>query len=251
MCAAESKSKAPLEKVATGIEGLDKILNGGIPKGNTVLITGACGTGKTTMSVEYLINGAKNGEKGVFVTVTEPRDKLLENLTTYEFFDQKLVDKKELQFIEWADLIEKAGVTTTEIKNENIPKLIKTIVDFVNEIGAKRFVIDSLTGILFHLKDKDSIRAFVFDLSKTLGSSRITTLLISEISPESSNYSTHGVEDAIADGIIMLGNIAQRGYLLRTLHVVKMRGTVHSRAKYVMDLSSYGIIIVPLLKSQA
>ena len=97
----------------------------------------------------------------------------------------------------------------------------------------------------------DSIRSFVFDLSKKLGTSRITSLLISEISPESSSYSTHGVEDAIADGIIMLGNIAQRGYLLRTLHVVKMRGTVHSRAKYVMDLSSYGIIIVPLLKSQA
>jgi circadian clock protein KaiC len=79
----------------------------------------------------------------------------------------------------------------------------------------------------------------------------VTSLLISEISPDSNSYSTHGVEDAISDGIIVMGNIAQRGHLMRTLHVVKMRGTVHSRAKYVMDLSSYGIIIVPLLKSQA
>jgi len=251
MPTAASKSKEQLEKVATGIEGLDKILNGGVPKGNTVLITGACGTGKTTMSVEYLMNGAKSGEKGVFISVTESREKLLENLTTYEFFDQNLVDKKSLLFIEFDDLLEQADLKSKEITNQDIPKLIKQIVDIVTENGAARLVIDSLTGILFHLKDKDSIRSFVFDLSKTLGASKITSLLISEISPDSSSYSTHGVEDAIADGIIMLGNIAQRGYLRRTLHVVKMRGTVHSRAKYFMDLSSYGIIIVPLLKSQA
>ena len=251
MCPAQAKSKSTLDKVVTGIEGLDKILNGGVPKGNTVLVTGACGTGKTTLSVEFLINGAKQGKKGVFISVTESREKLLENLTTYDFFDMGAVDKGDIQFIEFNDVLEKCGITGSEIKNENIPELIKTIVDFVTDNGASRLVVDSLTGILFHLKDQDSVRKFMFDLSKLLGGSRITSLLISEISPESNSYSTHGVEDAIADGIIMLGNIHQRGYLLRTLHVVKMRGTVHSRAKYVMDLSSYGIIIVPLLKSQS
>ena len=124
MSAAASKSKEQLEKVATGIEGLDKILNGGIPKGNTVLVTGACGTGKTTMSVEYLMNGAKSGEKCVFISVTESRDKLLENLKTYEFFDQNLVDKKSILFIEFNDLLEQAGLKSKEITNQYIPKLI-------------------------------------------------------------------------------------------------------------------------------
>lgn len=248
--ASGSKSKEQLKKVPTGIEGLDKILNGGVPQGNTVLITGACGTGKTTLCVEYLINGAKNSEKGLFITVTESRSKLLENLSTYEFFEIDMVKKGDIQVVEYQEVLEKLGLSGKMITNENIDDLIKGIIDLLDKNNAKRLVVDSLTGVCFQIKDQDTIRDLVFRLSKQLGEKKITSFLVSEISPQSSSYSTHGVEDAISDGIIMLGNVAQRGHLLRTLHVVKMRGTVHSRAKYVMDLSSYGIIIVPLLKAQ-
>jgi len=250
MCA-EVKAREPIKKVPTGIEGLDKILNGGVPKGNTVLVTGTCGTGKTTMCVEYLMNGARMGDKGLFISVTESRAKLIENISTYEFFDMSFVDKGDIQIIEFADLMEKLGLAGVEITNDNMGIFIKGFMDLVVKNRVTRLVIDSLTGVCFQIKNRDNIRDFVFKLSKQLGEKKVTSMLISEISPESNSYSTHGVEDTIADGIIVMGNIAQRGHLLRTLHVVKMRGTVHSRAKYVMDLSSYGIIIVPLLKSQS
>jgi circadian clock protein KaiC len=71
---------------------------------------------------------------------------------------------------------------------------------------------------------------------------------VSEIGPQSSGYSTFGVEEAISDGIVLMANMERRGDLLRTLQVIKMRGTMHSRAKYVLDLTPVGVLLVPLLK---
>lgn len=240
-----------LPRTKTGIEGVDRILNGGIPVGNSVLVTGSCGTGKTTLAAEFLVNGAKEGEAGVFVAVTESTKKLIENLSTFHFFDPHLVTSKKLHFMDMATIYEKAGLDKMEITIGNVPALLNEFFKAVRTLGVKRLVVDSLTGICFQLKNPDSIRDFTFRLSKGLAEIGVTALLIEEVPPNSVSYSSHGIEDAIADGIIVLGNIDQRGYMLRTMHIVKMRGTTHSRAKYVMDLSPYGIIMVPLLKATA
>jgi circadian clock protein KaiC len=235
----------------SGIEGLDKILNGGIPVGNSVLLTGACGTGKTTLSVEFLNFGAQQGETGLFLAVTEHAGKVIENMKTYEFFDPRLIDSKKMQFLDMSELYAKLGLEKTEFSHEDVLAITKGLVDIVKETGAKRLVIDSITGILLQIKAKERIRDFMSKLSRKLTEAGCTTLLVSEIPPGETHYSSFGVEDAVADGIIVLGNLDQRGYLLRTLHVVKMRGTPHSRSKYVIDLTPYGIIIVPLLRSSA
>src|SRR5438309_930202 len=75
-----------------------------------------------------------------------------------------------------------------------------------------------------------------------------TSLLVSEIRSSEEGYSHWGVEEALADGVIVTGNLERRGDLLRTLQIVKMRGTTHSRAKYVLDLTTSGVLLVPLLK---
>ena len=74
------------EKCVTGIEGLDNVLGGGIPRNNTVLLTGNCGTGKTSLSIEFLLHGAIAGENGLYLSVTEPYEKLLANMIPYDFF---------------------------------------------------------------------------------------------------------------------------------------------------------------------
>jgi len=246
---ASAGSKAP--RCRTGIEGLDKILNGGIPIGNNVLLTGACGTGKTTLGAEFLNFGAQNGEPGLMLAVTEHSQKVIENMNSYEFFDQKLVDDKKLQFLDTQPLFERLGLDKVEYAHPDIAPLITAITDTVKQAGAKRLVIDSITGILLHLKTRELMRDFISKLCRRLTDAGCTTLLVSEIAPDEKRYSSFGVEEAVADGIVVLGNVEQRGYLLRTLHVVKMRGTPHSRSKYVIDLTPYGIIIVPLLRSSA
>jgi circadian clock protein KaiC len=235
----------------TGIEGLDKILNGGIPLGSNVLLTGACGTGKTTLGAEFLNFGAQNGEPGLLLAVTEHSQKVLENMKGYEFFDSRLVDDRKLQLLDTQPMFEKLGLDKIEYAHGDVPLLINAILDAVKQAGAKRMVIDSITGILLHLKTREVMRDFTLKLCRRLSEAGCTTLLISEIAPDEKRYSSFGVEEAVADGIIVLGNVEQRGYLLRTLHVVKMRGTPHSRSKYVIDLTTYGIIIVPLLRSAA
>jgi len=237
------------EKCVTGIEGLDTILNGGIPRGNSVLVTGSCGTGKTTMSLEFLVHGARKDENCLFISVTEASEKMLNNVVPYDFFDPSLIDEGKLNFVDTPDIYEELGlIDKSEFSFEEINELIDKIEELVIERDIKRLVIDSVTSICFQLKTEEKIRDFMLTLMKMLSSHGCTSLLVSEISPEASRYSQYGVEEAIADGIIMMGNLERQGDLLRTLQVVKMRGTDHSRAKYVLDFTSVGVLLVPMLK---
>ncbi|MBS3816947.1 MAG: AAA family ATPase [Candidatus Thermoplasmatota archaeon] len=237
------------ERCVTGIDGLDTILNGGIPRGNSVLITGSCGTGKTTLSLEYLVHGALEEENCLFISVTEASDKMLNNVVPYDFFDESLIEEGYLSFVDMPEIYEELGLLEkSEFSFKEINELIEKIENIVVERDIKRLVIDSVTSVCFQLKSEEKIRDFMLRLMKTLSSHDCTSLLVSEISPEEPRYSQYGVEEAIADGIIMMGNLERHGDLLRTLQVVKMRGTDHSRAKYVLDLTSVGVLLVPMLK---
>ncbi len=237
------------ERCVTGIEGLDTILNGGIPRGNSVLVTGSCGTGKTTLSLEFLVHGALEEENCLFISVTEASEKMLNNVVPYDFFDESLIEEGYLSFVDIPDIYENLGLLEkSEFSFKEINELIEEIENIVVENDIKRLVIDSVTSVCFQLKTEEKIRDFMLQLMKTLSSHGCTSLLVSEISPEEPRYSQYGVEEAIADGIIMMGNLERQGDLLRTLQVVKMRGTDHSRAKYVLDLTSVGVLLVPMLK---
>lgn len=238
------------ERCLTGIKGVDNILNGGIPLGNIILLTGTVGTGKTTLSMEFLINGAKNGEDTALISVTEPTSKLLENIRTYEFYDDSLISGGNLHLFDMNVIYDRLGLVAQEHSDTDMETLLGAFEDIVDELSITRLVIDSITAILFQIQKRQAIRQFVFKLGHFLSTFGCTTMLISETTVEAGvqRYSMFGVEEAIADGIILLGNIERKGDLLRTLQIVKMRGTVHSRAKYVADLTPYGMTLVPLLK---
>jgi circadian clock protein KaiC len=102
------------DRCITGIDGLDLILNGGIPRGNTVLITGSCGTGKTTLSFEFLLHGALNDENSLFVSVTENWQKLLKNVIPYDFFDDSLIKSKKLIMMDLGAIYGKLGLEKSE-----------------------------------------------------------------------------------------------------------------------------------------
>lgn len=236
------------ERCVTGIDGLDTILYGGIPRDNTVLLTGSCGTGKTSLALEYLIHGAAGGENSLFISVTENSEKLLANIIPYKFFDQQLIKSGKLVFIDFPAMYERLGMTKAELTMEEIDLLVAAIASLVKELGTKRLVMDSITSVCYKLKTPEKIRDFILKLSKALSDLRCTSILVSEVAANSEAYSTFGVEEAISDGIVLMANMERRGDLLRTLQVIKMRGTMHSRAKYVLDLTPVGVLLVPLLK---
>lgn len=236
------------ERCVTGIDGLDTILYGGIPRDNTVLLTGSCGTGKTSLALEFLIHGALKEERSLFISVTENSEKLLANIIPYKFFDKELVKSGKLVFVDLPAMYERLGMTKAELSMEEIDLLVAAIANLVKELSVRRLVMDSITSVCYKLKTPEKIRDFVLKLSKTLSDLACTSIIVSEIAPQTSSYSTFGVEEAISDGIVLMANMERRGDLLRTLQVIKMRGTMHSRAKYVLDLTPVGVLLVPLLK---
>ena len=236
------------ERCVTGIDAIDHILNGGIPRGHTVLISGSVGTGKTSMCIEFLIRGALEGENSLYLSVTEPTDKLLMNVIPFDFFDDKLAKQGKLQFIDLPKIYQELGIDKEEIDFEQARLLADTIAGMVENQKIRRLVLDSVTSVCYRIKDQERIRDFLLRLGTVLSAKGCTSLLVSEIRSSEEGYSHWGVEEALADGVIVTGNLERRGDLLRTLQIVKMRGTTHSRAKYVLDLTTSGVLLVPLLK---
>ncbi|MEM4589243.1 MAG: ATPase domain-containing protein, partial [Thermoplasmata archaeon] len=181
------------ERCLTGIEALDNILNGGIPRGNTVLITGSAGTGKTTLSIEFLVHGALAGEKGLYISVTEASEKLLENLINYDFFSKEMI-QKGIIFVDIPEIYEKLGMNKLQFSLDDINILIENIVKIVKEFNVKRVVIDSITSICYRLQTEEKIMEFILRLSKALSELGCTTLLVSELLPSAKGYSQYGVE---------------------------------------------------------
>jgi circadian clock protein KaiC len=245
---AQSLSPPLLERCPTGIEGLDNILGGGFPRGSTVLLTGSCGTGKTTLGLEYLVRGALVGERCLFLSVTEASEKIIENLSTFEFFDKKILEDKRLIFIDVPILYEKLGLSKQELTPEDIDLFITAIVHLAASLKVQRLVLDSVTSVCFRIRHEEKIRDFILKLGKSLSDINCTTILVSEIGPQADRYSLYGVEEAIADGVILLGNVQREGDLLRTLQCIKIRGATHSRAQYVIEITPIGILLAPFLK---
>src|SRR2546428_13475015 len=97
-------------RCVTGIDAIAHILNGGIPRGTTVLVSGSVGTGKTSICIEFLIRGALEGENSLYLSVTEPTDKLLKNVIPFDFFDERLAKQGKLQFVDLPKIYQELGI---------------------------------------------------------------------------------------------------------------------------------------------
>ena len=238
----------------TGIEPLDQKLGGGIPAGNSVLMVGSSGSGKTTFCMQFLANGARNGERGVFFTITEPLFKLTKNMENFQFYDKKLIEQGMVNIIDLRIISDRLGLNVEKYSVEDASALLEVLKDIADELQVKRLVIDSITALCYRLESDEMIRDFIFKLGSSLAAMGCTTLLTSEIPPAGEGevkYSKYGIEEFIADGIIYLSDIDRKGDLIRTMQIIKMRGTSHSRSKSAMSISSdRGIEISTLLKSR-
>jgi len=247
----ETSDPTGVELQPTGIDDLDEILQGGVPMGSSVLISGASGTGKTTTCFEILGRAAANGETGVIFLTSETPERAIANMSPYEFFSQDLVNDGKLVIEDMGETYKQLGIEhpDTGLSQEDGHKLLGAIEKAVDDSGATRLAIDSLSSVLATFENEGRIRSFLKQLVRTFIAKGITIYLTSELAPDSVRYSSMGIEDTLTDGVILLTNIESRGDLLRSLQIIKMRGTEHSRSRFVMDLTEYGIIIVPVLKS--
>src|SRR5437762_5696443 len=183
------------ERCVTGIDAIDHILNGGVPRGNTVLISGSVGTGKTSICIEFLVRGALNGENSLYLSVTEPTDKLLMNVIPFDFFDDKLVRQGKLQFVDLPKIYDKLGIDKEDLDFDQTRLLADTIAGIVEEQKIRRLVLDSVTSVCYRIREQERIRDFLLRLGTVLSAKGCTTLLVSEIRSSEDGYSQWGVED--------------------------------------------------------
>jgi circadian clock protein KaiC len=165
---------------ATGIQAFDEILDGGFPKGAVVLLAGSSGSGKSIFSFQWLFEGIKKQENGVYISLTEPLFKIVENLEKMEYYNREAIEQEQLKIIDIRDQFR-----TSDYKSEAIIDFIEKIV---KETNAKRLCIDSITAIAYHYNDKSKIRTFIFELGTILATLGCTTILTSEVAKNLQNF---------------------------------------------------------------
>ncbi|MBI2078937.1 MAG: circadian clock protein KaiC [Euryarchaeota archaeon] len=232
----------------TGVADLDEILEGGFPRGNTILVAGGSGIGKTTLGFQFLCDGAKRREPSCFISVTEPTMMLKRNIANFRFFKPEYVDPARLTLLDLRAIALRMGLQDGMFQPTEHVTLVDTLQQIARELKLKRLVIDSMTAICQWLHDPVRIRDFAFRLGLALSELNCTTLLTSETPPRELRFSNFGVEEFISDGIVFLCEEEHGRQLARTMQVIKMRGTAHDRSKQYMMLSRDGISLSSKLR---
>ncbi|MBM3303609.1 MAG: hypothetical protein FJY76_00800 [Candidatus Aenigmarchaeota archaeon] len=221
-----------MKRVKTGIAGLDDILGGGIPQNQLLLITGTSGTGKTIMCSQFLWNGVKKfGEAGVYLSFEEPADAIRENMKEFGWDFGEMEKAGRLAFIKYDPF--------------RIDEVFNILDSTIREIGATRVVVDSISALGLHVRDKSELRRMIYNLSILLRKLNCTSLIVSEIvhgtEPKLSRY---GVEEFVADSVIVLYYERIESVFNRAIQVWKLRGSEHSERlhPYLID-GSKGIVV--------
>jgi len=202
------------ERVPTGIKGLDPIIEGGFPQGSLILVAGNPGVGKTIFGAEFLHEGAtKFGQKGVYVSFAEGRENFNENMLRFGLDFEKLEESGKIRVL---DLV--------TVKEAGMETVMEMIASEIQSLGAERLVIDSFSALTCAFDTKINVRILIHILSKMIRQAGCTALLITEI-PTGNAQIGFGIEEFVADGILILKKVRIEDRLAREIEVVKLRGT--------------------------
>ena len=222
-----------VSRVKTGVVGLDELVEGGFPKGDTMLLAGNTGSGKTIFSTHFICEGAtKHGEKGVYVTFEEDAKTLKRNLLRFGYDLEKLEREGKIKVLD-LEAIKGAGLSAN----------IEFILNALREIGAQRLVIDSLTAFLSACQEKFEYRTLMHLFYKILKKLGCTTVMTCSV-PTGLETLGLGIEEFIADSVITLESIIRDGELKTRFLIRKMRGTNHSKKYPEVIIGGKGLEIV-------
>lgn len=244
-----------MQRSKTGIQGLDRALNGGFPEGNLVLLSGGAGTGKSTMAMQYIVNGATLfGEKGLYISTEQSEEELQKAASQYGW---NLVDLQNKNLIK---------VVYFKVLGED--HFIQRIQELVETFKPKRIVIDSLTTLtdsmmmselqkdvgVSLIKIADTVspvprteqivtKIILYNLVNSLKTFESTVLMTSELPEGLQRLSADGVTEFVADGVMTLENLVVGQSAFRTLRIRKMRYTDHEKTTLNYSLEPKGVVV--------
>ena len=236
-------ARRTMEKLSTGMTGFDIIGFGGVPKGRSTLIAGTAGSAKTVFAMQFLVNGVEAGENGVFVTFEETPADLRRNMLSLGWNCARLEEEKRFAFV---DASPRPDEERIEAGPFDFAALVARIEACIRRIGAKRVVLDSIGAMFAQFKDASAVRRELYRISAALKQLDVTAIVTSERTEDYGAISRHGIEEFVADNVVLLRNSLDEEKRRRTIEILKYRGTDHQKGEYPFVVSDEGIVVIPL-----
>lgn len=234
-------SELTLLKVPTGVRGLDQVTHGGFPKGRTALVCGGPGTGKTLLGLEFLVRGAMEfNEPGVCIAFEETAEEMTTNMASLHCNLPQLIADRKL-VIDYVQVERKQIEETGEYDLEGIFIRLRHAID---SIKAKRVLLDTLEVLFIGLKDEALVRSELRRLFHWLKDAGVTAVITAEVGEKT--LTRWGLEEYVADCVILLDHRVTEQVSTRRLRVVKYRGSSHGTNEYPFLLDHEGISVVPI-----
>ena len=236
------KSPAPrLPRCPTGIQGLDEITDGGLPRGRPTLVCGGAGCGKTLLSVEFLVRGATRfGEPGVLMAFEETEAELEANVASLGFDLAGLVRRKKIVI----DYVHLERSEIRECGDYDLEGLFVRLNSAIDSIGAKRVVLDTLEALFASLPNETVLRAELRRLFRWLKEKGVTAVITAERGRD--QLTRHGLEEYVSDCVILLDHRVIDQVATRHLRVVKLRGALHGTNEFPFLIGAAGISVLPI-----
>ena len=227
-----------VERIKTGIQGLDQVLKGGLRRNSSILVTGAPGTGKTILALQFIYYGAKDhNENGIFISTEESLDVLDQSARNMGMDLASMVKKGKIFFIQKPIATLKGGISS-----------IRGLTDAIKKNNVKRVALDSLIFFEYLYPrfdgNKMEFRRQVLIFIQEMKKAGVTFLVVSERSVTDFDRLTYDMMDFVFEGIILLSRIRKGSYFERVLTVAKIRGQDHSLDVYPIAIGNDGLKIL-------
>ena len=239
--AAEAPETLALAKAPTGIKGLDDVTLGGLPLGRPTLLCGAAGCGKTLIAMTFLVNGATRfGETGVFMSFEERPEDLAANVASLGYDVDELIASRRL-------VIDHVRIEPAEIEVSgefDFEPLFVRLGYAIDQVGAKRVVLDTIEALFSGFKDEAVLRAEIRRLFGWLKDRGVTAVITGERGD--GQLTRYGIEEYVSDCVILLDNRVHDQVTTRRLRVVKYRGSSHGTNEYPFLIDDRGVSVMPI-----
>jgi len=230
----EEEFESDIPRVDIGIEGLDQMIQGGIPQRHLIVTIGSAGTGKTTFGLQFLHHGLRNGENAVFLTLEQSHDAILDTASDRGWGFEEYEEQGQLAIVD-LDPVEMAN-SLDNIRGE-LPALIE-------KFDADRLVLDSVSLLEMMYDDQSRRRTEVFDFTRSLKQAGVTTMLVSEASETNPFASRHGIIEYLTDAVFILQYVRSDTSETRlAVEIQKIRNANHSRETKPYEITNDGISV--------